>query len=120
MKLTDKRFWIFDSLVTISSIILGIKIWGCDIELITTFTIVGLLSGFIGFRFGINSVLRTFFATWLSYNVILTGGLLCLSISKQAAIQGYILLFGLILLIASFIPFLIISWIFYRICGSKH
>ena len=100
--------------------ILGIKIWGSDFGLITTFTIAGLLSGFIGFRIGINSVLRTFFATWLSYNVILTGGLLCLSIGKQAAIQGYILLFGLILLIASFIPFLIISWIFYRICGSKH
>ena len=120
MKLTDKRFWIFEFLVTLSSIVLGIKIWGSDIELITTFIIAGLLSGFIGFRFGFNSVLRTFFATWLSYNVILTGGLLCLSIGKQAAIQGYILFFGLILLIASFIPFLIISWIFYRICGSKH
>lgn len=120
MKLTDKRFWIFDSLVTISSIIWGIKIWGSDIELITTFTIAGLLCGFIGFRIGTKSALRTFFATWLSYNVIITGGLLCLSINKQAAIQGYILLFGLISLIASFIPFLIISWIFYRICGSKH
>ena len=120
MKLTDKRFWIFEFLVTLSSIVLGIKIWGSDIELITTFIIAGLLSGFIGFRFGFNSVLRTFFATWLSYNVILTGGLLCLSISKKSAIQCYILLFGLILLIASFIPFLIISWIFYRICGSKH
>ena len=43
--------------------ILGIKIWGSDIDLITTFTIAGLLGGFIGFRFGINSVLRTFFAT---------------------------------------------------------
>ena len=119
MKLTDRRFWIFESLVTISSIILGIKIWESDIELITTFIIVGLLSGFIGFRFGINSVLRTFFATWLSYNVIFTGGLLCLSIGKQAAIQGYILLFGFILLIASLIPFLIISWLFCRIVGSE-
>ena len=120
MKLTDKRFWIFEFLVILYSIVLGIKIWGSDIELITTFIIAGLLGGFIGLRFGINSILRTFFATWLSYNVILTGGLLCLSIGKQAAIQGYILLFGLILLIASLIPFLIISWLFYRICGSKY
>ena len=27
----------------------------------------------LGFKFGINSVLRTFFTTWLSYNVILIG-----------------------------------------------
>lgn len=105
--------------MAILSCLLEIWIWGSDIELIITFIIAGLLSGFIGFRFGINSVLRTFFATWLSYNVIFTGGLLCLSIGKQAAIQGYILLLGFILLIASLIPFLIISWLFCRIVGSE-
>lgn len=77
MKLTDKRFWIFESLVTISSFILGIKIWGSDIAIITTFIIAGLLCGLIGFRFGTKSVLRTLFSTWLSYNVILTGKFLC-------------------------------------------
>lgn len=119
MKLTDKRFWIFELLIAIPSCLLGIWIWGVDVELIATFLIAGAISGLIGFKLGHTSVLKMAFAVWLSYNIILTGGLLLLSIGKQAAIQGYILLFGFILLIASFIPFIFISWIYFRIFMTK-
>ncbi|MDE6284666.1 MAG: hypothetical protein K2M17_02875 [Bacilli bacterium] len=119
MKLTDKRFWIFELLIAIPSCLLGIWIWGGDVELIAPFLFAGSMSGLIGFKTGHTSVLKMSLTTWLSYNIILTGGLFCLSIGKSAAIQGYILLFGFILLIASFLPFIIISWVYFRIFMKK-
>lgn len=116
MKLTDKRFWIFELLIATISIFLEIWILdGVDVEAVAIFLIAALLSGLIGFSVGTKSVLKLFLATWLSYTFIIIALALCLSIGEDTSNQDYLLLFGIILLITSFVPYLVISWLFHRI-----
>lgn len=114
MKLTDKRFWIFEAFVAFVSVGTGYSMlymeW--DIYYTVIFLLCGLLSGFIAFKWFRKSNLRLSLSVWIANSISVAICFLLPNLNKSTTHLDYLILFLIMYSLISLIPYIVITKIY--------
>lgn len=114
MKLTDKRFWIFEVFVTLVSIGVGYSMLYREWDTFYTviFLLCGLFSGFIAFKWFRKSTLRLSLSVWIANSLSVAICFLLPNLNKSITHLDYLILFLIMYSLISTIPYIVITKIY--------
>ncbi len=114
MKLTDKRFWIFEAFVAIVSVGTGYSMlymeW--DIYYTAIFLLCSLLSGFIAFKWFRKSNFRLSLSVWIANSISVAICFLLPNLNKSTTHLDYLILFLIMYSLISIIPYIVTTKIY--------
>jgi membrane associated rhomboid family serine protease len=117
MKLTDKRFWIFEVFVVLISVGVGYSMlymeW--DIYYTVIFLLCGLLSGFVAYKWFRKSTLRLSLSVWIANGLSVAICFLLPNLNKSTTHLDYLILFLIIYSLISLISYIVVTKIYSHI-----
>ena len=114
MKLTDKRFWIFEAFAAFVSVAVGYSMFYMewDIQYTVIFLFCGLLSGFIAFRWFRERTIRLSLSVWIANSLSVAICFLLPNLNKSPTHLEYLILVLIIYSLISLIPYIVITKIY--------
>lgn len=114
MKMTDKRFWIFETFAAFVSVAVGYSMFyrEWDIQYTVIFLFCGLLSGFIAFRWFRERTIRLSLSLWIANSLSVAICFLLPNLNKTTTLLEYLILVLIIYSLISLIPYIIITKIY--------
>lgn len=114
MKLTDKRFYIFEAVAAFVSVVVGYSMFYMewDIQYNVIFLFCGFLSGLIAFRWFRKSALRLSLSVWIANSFFVAICFLLPNLNKSITHLEYLILVMIIYSLISLIPYIVITKIY--------
>lgn len=114
MKLTDKRFWIFEAFVAFVSVGVGYSMLYMEWDTYYTviFLLCGLLSGFVAFKWFRKSNFRLSLSVWIANSLSVAICFLLPNLNKSTTHLDYLILFLIMYSLISIIPYIVITKIY--------
>ena len=114
MKLTDKRFWIFEAFVAFVSVGMGYSMLYMEWDTYYTviFLLCGLLSGFVAYKWFRKSNFRLSLSVWIANSLSVAICFLLPNLNKSTTHLDYLILFLIMYSLISILPYFVITKIY--------
>ncbi len=119
MKLRDKRFWILEIMVSLTSLGVGYSMLyeGFDLTYFLIFLLSGLMSALIAHQ--LNKFFSLFLAVWAMNAILVSICFLAPNLSKASPQTDYLYMFLIMYALISFIPFALAVKLYNLISNRK-